>query len=162
MTKPKQVVDWSSALWAGFVAGLIFLLANLFWLPQLMGGNAWVMIRLFASILLGQEVLAPPATFHLGALVAGLLLHFTLSVIYACLIAFLIHRWGLMTGILLGALLGGAIYLINIYTLTIIFPWFFTMRHTGFLITHILFGACAGGIYETLEVEEFEFIEAEG
>ena len=159
----KQLVDWSSSLWAGVIAGLIFLLANLFWLPQVMGGNAWVIIRLLASLMMGKAILAPPATFHLGALVIGLITHFTLSISYACLIAFLIHRWGLLTGIFLGAMLGAVIYVINIYSLTLLFPWFFGMRHTAFLLTHILFGLCAGGLYEALEVEEFEYIkEGEG
>ncbi len=156
MDKPKQLVDWSSAFWAGLIAGIVFLLANLFWLPQLMGGNAWVVIRLFASILLGSDVLAPPATMHVGALIAGLMTHFTLSLLYACMIAFLIHRWGLITGMFLGMVIGAAIYVVNIYTVSLLFPWFFTMRHTGFLITHLLFGLVAGGVYETLEVEEFE------
>ncbi|MCB0260238.1 MAG: hypothetical protein KDE62_11065, partial [Calditrichaeota bacterium] len=59
--KMRQVVDWSAAVWAGIVAGLVFMLLNLYVTPYVLGGNAWVMVRLFASVILGQGILAPPA-----------------------------------------------------------------------------------------------------
>lgn len=148
----RQLVDWRAALWAGVVSGLIFLLSNIFLSPI---GNAWVMIRLFASPLLGDSILAPPATFDLLALGAALLVHFGLSVVYALLIAYIIHRGGLLTGIIGGALIGLALYSINFYTVTLLYPWFFAMRSTLFIITHALYGALVGGIYEALEVEIF-------
>ena len=35
-------------------------------------GNAWVIVRLFGSIIMGPEILAPPAEYHGGALLAAL------------------------------------------------------------------------------------------
>lgn len=151
----KQLVDWSAAIWAGIISGIIFLLLNLFLTPYFMGGNLWVMVRLFASVVLGEGILAPPATFDLTALVVAILTNSILSLAFALLVAYIIHRGGLLTGILGGAVLGLAIYGINFYTLTIFFPWFFAMRHPIIVINHIIFGALAGGIYEWLEVEEF-------
>jgi len=148
----RQLVDWRAALYAGLLAGLIFLLLNLFLSPV---GNAWAMIRLFASILLGDTILAPPATFDLLALGAALLVHFGLSILYTLLIAYVVHRGGLLAGLIGGALLGLALYSINFYTLTLFYPWFFAMRSGIFIVTHALFGALAGGIYEALEVEIF-------
>ena len=151
----RQLVDWSASVWAGVWAGAIFLAANLVLVPLVVGGNAWVVLRLFGSILLGQDVLAPPATFHLPAVAAALLSHFALSIGFSMLIAFIVHRGGMITGILGGAVIGLALYLINFYTLTYFFPWFFALRGDVLLGTHVLFGALAGGIYEGLEVEEF-------
>ena len=148
----RQIVDWRAAFWAGLLGGLIFLLANLLLSPV---GNAWVMIRLFASVLLGDSILAPPATFDLMALGAALIAHFALSIAYALLIAYIIHRGGLITGIIGGALLGLALYSINFYTLTLFYPWFFAMRSAIFIATHALYGALVGGIYEALEIEIF-------
>ena len=151
-TRMRQLVDWSAAFWSGIIAGTVFLLLNLFLSPV---GNAWVMIRLFASILLGEGILAPPATFDVSALIVALIVHFALSILYTMLIAYVIHRGGLISGIIGGALLGLALYSINFYTLTLFYPWFFAMRSAVFIATHALFGALAGSIYEALEVELF-------
>lgn len=67
----------------------------------------------------------------------------------------MIHRGGLLGGILGGALLGLAIYVINYYTFSFFFPWMHAISNTLLIVTHVLFGAMAGGIYEALEVEEF-------
>src|SRR5690606_37457833 len=81
----------------------------------------------------------------------GTLIHLTLSVGYAIVLAFIIHRWGLVVGIIGGALFGLAIYIINYYSFTYLFPWFFPLRSWIALVGHIFFGAAAGGIYEALE-----------
>ncbi|MDX1523060.1 MAG: hypothetical protein R3264_15650 [Anaerolineae bacterium] len=163
MTTPptgmRQVVDWSAAIWAGLVAGLVFLLFNLFLTPVFASGNAWVIIRLLASIVLGEGILAPPATFNLAALIVALLTNFVLSIAFSLLLAIIIHRWGLIVGIVGGALFGAALYAINFYSLTLLFPWFFAMRSWPIVISHIIFGAVAGGVYELLEVEEFVPVE---
>lgn len=149
----RQVVDWSSAVWASVIAATIFLGLNLFVTPAVLGGNAWVFIRLLASLTLGEGVLAPPATFDLAALVAGVLTHYALSIAFGILLAVIIHRWGVLVGVAGGALYGVALYSINIYTLTLVFPWFMTVESGIFLATHVIFGVAAGGLYEALEVE---------
>jgi hypothetical protein len=157
----RQVVDWSAAIWAGLIAGLIFLSLNLFFVPLIIGSNGWVIVRYTASVLLGQSILPPPATFDALALIVGLLVHFAISIGAALLIALVIHRGGLLMGIVAGTLLGLAIYLINYYTLTLIFPWFFALNHPIFALIHAIFGALVGGIYEALEVEVFVPVDAE-
>lgn len=156
----RQLVDWRAAFWAGLSAGALFLVVNFFVMPVVIGGNVWVMIRLFASLVLGDGILAPPATFDLTALLIALVTHFALSVLYAMLIAYVVHRGGLITGLIGGAILGLALYSINFYTLTYFFPWFFVIHNALSVIAHLLFGALAGGIYEALEVEVFVPAEA--
>ena len=151
----RQLVDWSAAIWAGLLAGSIFLLLNVIITPLVIGGNGWVMVRLLASISLGETILPPPASFDLKALLAALVTHYALSIGFSMLLAYIIHRGGMLTGILGGGLFGLCLYYINIYTLTWFLPWFFGIRSWAFLLTHILFGAAAGGIYEGLEVEEY-------
>ncbi len=151
----RQVVDWSASIWAGLLAGSIFLILNVLVTPLVMGGNGWVMVRLIASISLGESVLAPPASFDLKALLAALVTHYVLAVVFSMILAYIFHRGGMLTGILGGALFGLCLYFINVYTLKLVFPWFFAMRGWAFLLTPVLFGAMAGGIYEGLEVEEF-------
>lgn len=150
-----QVVDWGAALRAGVIAGLFFLLTNLILPAAIFGVSGWVLIRQIASIALGEAILPPPATFVGSGLVVALCIHFVLSIAFAMLIAYVVHRGGMITGIVGGALLGLALYAINVYSLTVIYPWFFTMRNWVFLLSHVLFGALAGGIYEALEEEIF-------
>ncbi len=151
----RQLVDWSAALWAGGIAGLVFLLFNLFVTPLFGAGSAWISLSYTASVILGSTVLPPSDTSNFVVIIAGLAVHFALSIGGALLLAYIIHRWGLIIGIIGGALFGIALYLINFYTLTLIFPWFFAIRSWSLLINHVIFGAIAGGVYELLEVEEF-------
>lgn len=157
----RQLVDWSAAFWAGIISGFIFLAVTVFAVPYFTGGNAWVMIRLFASVVLGEGILAPPAAYNFSALAAALLVNSVLSLAFTLLLAYIIHRGGLITGILGGSVFGLAVYCINFYTLTFFFPWFFAMRGWPMAASHILLGALAGGIYEGLEVEEFVTVTEE-
>jgi hypothetical protein len=153
------VVDWSAAIWAGIIAGAAFLLLSVLIAPRLLGGNGWIAFRYAASILLGERILPPPATFDPAAVIAGLLVYFSVALVFALLIAIILHRWGLVVGILGGALIGVALYFITFYTLTLLFPWLFVVRGSVLLISHVIFGALAGGIYEALEVEQFVAVE---
>lgn len=152
----RKVVDWKAVLWAGLVAGTAFLAMNLFVVPRIMGGSFWISTRLVGSVLLGEEVLAPPASFHLGALLSALVVHYVLALAMAAIIAFVVHRGGLITGVLGGATLGLAFYFINYYSFSYVFPQFFAMRHVSVLWSHVIFGALAGGVYELLEDQIYE------
>jgi hypothetical protein len=158
--KMRPVVDWSAALWAGVISGVVFLLANLL-LAGLTLGSPWIVLRILASIVLGSGVLPPPVTFDLGIAIVALLVNFALSILFTGIIALIIHRWGLIVGLLGGAVLGLALYAINFYTFSFLFPWFFPFRSWMMVVSHLIFGAVAGGTYELLEVEEFVPVESE-
>ena len=154
-SRVRQIMDWRAAFWAGIIAGAIYLVAQMALLAQITGGSPWIVPRRIAAIVLGESVLPPPATFDLTIFLVSLLLHLFLSVIYTLILAFIIHRWGLIVGIVGGALFGLALYVINYYTFSIFFPWFFPVRSWVDILSHMLFGAVAGGVYEALEVEVF-------
>ena len=158
-TITPQLMDFKAAFFAGLIAGAIFLLVLLITYPLATGGTPWTVFRFIAAIVLGEEVLPPPVSFNAAAVIVGTLLHFALSIFYTFIIAFVLHRWGLIVGIVGGALLGLALYLINFFTFTIFFEWFYVARAWPFSIVHILFGAVAGGVYELLEDESYEDAE---
>lgn len=160
-TRPRlrQIVDWSAAVWAGLIAGSVLLILMILLIPPDYDGNGWMMIRYIASLVMGKGVLPPPMDFDPLTTIVALLVHFAVSLAAALVLAFITHRWGLITGILVGAAFGLGLYAINVYTLTYIFPWFFALNSLKFAILHVVFGALAGGIYEGIEVEMFEVIE---
>jgi len=151
----RQLMDWRAAFVAGVIAGIVLLILQLAILPVMTGTSPWVTLRLIAAIVLGEGVLPPPASLDAGVLVVALLLHLVFSILATLVIAFVLHRWGLLVGIVGGALLGLAFYAINYYTFLLYFPWFFPMRSWIALLAHVIFGAVAGGTYEALERDEF-------
>lgn len=151
----RQVMDWRAAFLAGVIAGVVMLILQLTILPLMTGTSPWVALRFIVAIGLGEGVLPPPVNLDAEILVVALLLHFVFSILATLVIAFVIHRWGLLVGIVGGALLGLALYAINYYTFLLYFPWFFPMRSWIALLAHIIFGAIAGGTYEALERDEF-------
>ena len=161
-TRVRQVVDWGAALWAGLVAGFVFLVLNLLLIPYIPGMTASVFFRYLAAIVMGTGVLPPPTdTVTVSILVAAILVHFALALVFAFLLAVITHQWGLVVGILVGAFFGFAVYLINLYAVMRLFPWFFLLQNNVFAVTHVIFGAVAGAVYEMLEVEKFVPINGE-
>lgn len=144
----QQNVAWRAILPAGIIAGTVFLATNLIFTPLILQIDASIVLRYFASLLMGQGVLTDG-----GAVVwiVGLLVHYALSIFFTFVIAIVVHRWGLAVGIVGGAILGLAFYGINLYALTVVFTWFFAINSVLFLISHVLFGAVAGGVYEMLD-----------
>ncbi len=154
-TKLKQIMDWKAALYSGIISGFVLLILVVLVVPIIKGWNSWVIVRYISSIFLGQSILPPPATFNLTALLIALVTHIIISFGSAILLAFIIHRWGLIVGIFGGALFGFCLYGINFYTLSYFFPWFYLIHGWAMMVSHIIFGAVAGGVYEALEVEKF-------
>jgi len=150
MTTPEkrmeQLVDWSAAVWAGLISGMLFLLYLLFVLPKFTEG-------LSASLLV--ESIINKDSVNAGGFLLAAVIVMVICVLYALLIASLIHREGLIAGILFGAVLGFSIFVINVFVLSILF------NNPVLMLGHILFGALVGGIYEWFEVEEFVPVEAE-
>lgn len=149
----RQVMDWRAAIVAGLVAGLVFLLFQLIATSVALGERPWIVLNQIAAIVLGPAGLVNSFELNPTALILGLLLHFLFSVLFALLLAFIIHRWGLVVGIIGGALFGLALYGLNYYAFARIFTftWFTGMRSAYVILAHIVFGAVAGGVYEALE-----------
>jgi hypothetical protein len=119
-------------------------------------------MRYLASIVLGAQVLPPPGGFDLVVVITALVVNYGLAIVYALVLAAIIHRWGLLVGIIGGALFGAALYFINLYTLTLFFPWFFSLNSTALLICFIAFGAVTGGVYESLDTNDVSLSETIG
>ncbi len=137
------------ALVAGLGAGMIATVAQLvlWWLAEMpVAETLFRDARLTAALVMGTGVLPPPSTPKWDILLVATLIHFSLSIVYALILAHLAGRLRTGQALLAGALYGLAIYVVNLYGLTALFPWFTVARDGVTLIAHLVFGiALVGG-----------------
>ncbi len=153
----EQLVDWRAAFIAGLVAGVVFLLVQMLGQAMIVGQSPWLFPQFAGAIILGEEVLLDGIST--AAVVVGIAVHLVLSVVFALILAAIIHEWELLVGLVVGLLFGLAIYAINYYTFTRFFPWFFPVSNWLDIVAHALFGLTAGAVYELLEIERFVRVE---
>lgn len=147
----QKNMTWRAVLVAWLVAGTVFLITNLLLTPIVFDVDSGLLFRYFASIVLGSDVLVENAPF---TVVTGIAVHYALSGLFTVLVTIVVHRWGLWVGLIGGGLIGVAIYGINLYLFTRLlnwFEWFSALESNILLLSHILFGAVAGGIYELFD-----------
>jgi uncharacterized membrane protein YagU involved in acid resistance len=146
----RAAIDWKAAIWAGLIAGTVFMMLEMVMVWLFLGQSPWGPPRMIAAMVLGRDVLPPPATFDFGILMTAMMVHFALSILYAIILALLIARWNTATAVLAGAVFGLLLYLINFYGFTAVFPWFAMARNWVSIFSHILFGAVIGWAYKAL------------
>jgi uncharacterized membrane protein YagU involved in acid resistance len=146
----QKNMTWSAVLIAGLAAGTVHLAVNFLLMPLLINVDPALILRYIASLVLGPAVLTQTDNGVMIAVV-GVIVHYVLSIIFAFVVAVVVHRWGLFVGIVGGAILGLALYAINLYTMTVFFKWFFAIHSTVLLLSHVFFGAVAGGVYELFD-----------
>jgi hypothetical protein len=142
-----------AAVGAGIISGIVATVVQvaLWWLfkeplPEILYRDA----RLTAAILMGPEVLPPPASFNWNVMIVATFIHFFISVACGIILAYLAFRLDRLFSLLMGAIFGMVIYMINMYGFTSIFPWFSIARDWITFFTHIVFGVCLAGVYKQL------------
>lgn len=147
--------DWKAGLYAGLIAGVVFLVLEMLLVPLFMGGSPWGPPRMIAAIVMGREVLPPPETFEAGILLGALVLHFALAIVFGLLLAVIISLFNFDSSagltFAVGAVFGLLLYYVNFYGMTAFFPWFAEARNWLSLVLHMLFGVAAAESYFQLE-----------
>lgn len=145
-------IDPAIALVVGFGAGVIATAVQLlfWWLAGVPVLETLLRdARLTAALIMGTGVLPPPSTAHWDAywdiLLVATLIHFALSVGYAVIAVQLTARLHTGSALVVGALYGLLIYAVNLYGLTLLFPWFAVARDWVTLLTHVVFGVTLAG-----------------
>lgn len=134
---------------AGLIAGAVFMMMEM-GLVALSGGSPWGPPRMIAAIVMGEGVLPPPASFDLMIMMAAMAVHLMLSIVIGVGFAFIAKRFGLLMAVGVGTVVGLALYVVNFYGMTAIFPWFVMARNTISIVSHIAFGMVLGLSYHRL------------
>ncbi len=150
-------VNWGAAISAGIVSGIIATAVQiaLWWvfldaLPGILYRDA----RLTAAIFMGEAVLPPPATFEWDVMLVATLFHFALSITYSLILVYLISRVGRIPSMLAGGVYGVILYGINMYGITVVFPWFSQVRDWITILTHVVFGISIAVTYKAFAKPE--------
>jgi hypothetical protein len=148
--------DWKAAAWCGVIAGIVFIMAEMLLVWLVMGMSPWAPPRMMAAMLLGKDVLPPPADFSMPIMAAAIAVHLPLSILYGLILGWIVHRFEVGAALLTGAAFGLiAIYLVNFYLIApVFFRWFVEARNWISIAAHVLFGVVAAGAYVALRHRE--------
>lgn len=120
-------------------------------LPTLLFRDA----RFTTAIVMGSTVLPPPASFDGRIILVATFMHFALSIIYSLSVSWVIARLRAAPSLLVGAIFGLAVYGVNMYGFTTVFPWFEAARDWITVAAHLVFGIAAAGVYKMLSQRHY-------
>ena len=148
--KGSTRIDWSAAVLAGMVAGIIATAVQIvLWLamgrefPAILFRDA----RLAAAIVVGRAVLTPATAFDASVMLIATLVHFALSAVYGLMLAPIVARLRQSASLAAGAVFGLALYGINLYGFAALFPWFEVARDWITVAAHLVFGVSLAAVY---------------
>lgn len=146
-----STTDWRAAISAGVIAGIVFMMLEMLMVVLFMDQSPWGPPRMMAAMVLGKEVLPPPANFDADIMMTAMMIHLPLSIVYGLILGWIVHRLGNMSALTVGALFGLAIYFINFYLIApTAFPWFTEAQNWISLVSHLVYGFVLGGAYAGL------------
>jgi hypothetical protein len=137
-----------AAIYAGLIAAFVSLLVEtpLVWLVT--GEAPWTAARMAAAMVLGPEVLPPPAGFDPWIVAVALAIHVALSIAYGAVLGAVVRKLSLARAAGAGAVFGVALFVINLYGIApVFFPWFEELRGAITLFSHVVFGTVLGAAY---------------
>jgi hypothetical protein len=150
----RRTPDRAAAAAAGFAAGAILMLLDLFWANAVVGASPWTTSRMIAAIFMGPAILQDSG-FGFGVVALALAVHYTLGVLSGIVLVAISNRLRLDTGVgiatLTGVVFGLVIYVVNFHALARLFPWFAETRGVAAVAAHLIFGMSIALLYWKLE-----------
>lgn len=155
MTAPQDGIHtethWWAGAFAGIIAGVIFMMLEMALVMLAQGESPWGPPHMMAAMVLGKGVLSESGTyapFNMTIMTVAIMAHMMLSIVYGLVGAWLIHRFDWGRALVIGAVFGLAIYVINFYLVApAMFPWFEMARNAMSGFSHTTFGAILGVAY---------------
>jgi hypothetical protein len=146
-------LSWIRAAAAGIVAGVVATIAQVILWWSFTDDLPWILYRdarLTAAIVMGPAVLPPPSTFDLKVMIVATGIHIGLSVAYSLILAFAIRRLPMRGALLAGLVFGLILYVVNMYGMTHMLPWFSEARGWITVVAHVVFGISVAVVYKIL------------
>ena len=142
-------LNWKAVIVSGLVAGIVFMMLEMVLVATIGGQSPWGPPRMIAAMVMGRDVLPPPATFNLGVMMVAMMIHFMVSIILAAIFGWVVshRRMNLPTTLIAGVGFGLVVYFVNFYLMTGVFPWFAMARGGIAIFSHAMFGLVLGWIY---------------
>ncbi len=145
--------NWRAGVFAGFAAGVVATVAQIaLWaistgaLPHLLIRDS----RFAAAIVLGPGILQRPQGIEWDVMLAATAVHIALSLFYGLIVSRLVTALDAMPALLAGVTFGIALYVLNMFGFTAVFPWFAADRDWITAVVHGIFGLTIAGIYVAL------------
>jgi hypothetical protein len=131
----------------GCVAGAAYLLAQIASSAALRPAGAAEPLQRIAAILMGPDSAPPAGELTFTVVGMALIIHFGLSMSLGRVVSTLVWPRRMGTGILVGALVGLALYALNFGLIApAAFPWFADSLRWWTMVDHALFGAVAAAV----------------
>jgi len=104
---------------------------------------------MIAAMVMGKDVLPPPATFSAPIMMVAMGIHLIMSVVYGLVLGAIVHRMGKGTALATGAVFGlVAVYFVNFHVVApMMFPWFTEAQNWVSVISHVMFGIVVAAVY---------------
>ncbi|CAN5815768.1 hypothetical protein BH23GEM7_BH23GEM7_36910 [soil metagenome] len=143
-------IDWSAAIMAGVIAGIVFMMIEMFMMPMFgFAPSMWAPPRMIGAIGLGEGALPPPATFDATIVMVAMLIHFATSILFAIVVAFIIRNLAMGAAIAVGVVAALLLYVFVFYVMTAgPWPWFENGRNWVSIFAHVVFGALVAWWYK--------------
>lgn len=142
--------DWPAAAVAGFAAGAILMVLDLLWSLVTTGSGPWATSHWIADAVRGTAT-ADPTQFDAVAVAVALAAHYALGIASGLVVAAVSVplRMDETAGkaLVVGAVFGVAVYLINFHGFASMLPWFARMRGWTTFVAHLVFGVSAALLY---------------
>jgi hypothetical protein len=148
--EPSARARWVSAVSAGAVAGIAYIVMQSVLGSIIHGESVWAPFHRIAAMVLGPAGLENIEEFDASAVGMAISIHLGLAAFYGIVLSYLIVEFTRKNAPWLGAVAGLLIYLVNYYGFAGLFPWMIEMRGTVTLLSHIVFGGLLALCYWAL------------
>lgn len=147
---PPPRARWVSAVAAGAVAGIAFIVMVSVLGSVVHGESVWAPFHRIAAMVLGPSSLEDMNAFDASVVGMALSIHLGLAALYGIVLSYLIVEFTRRNAPWLGAVAGLLIYLVNFYGFAGLFPWMAEMRGPVVLLSHAVFGSLLASCYWAL------------
>jgi uncharacterized membrane protein YagU involved in acid resistance len=138
-----------SAIVAGLIAGIIYMLLQMSLPHFLEGKGVWQLPNNIAAIGYGPGVVSSKMP-SAGPMLIFLILHFLVSILFAMIVGLFARGATTLVKIGTGIAAGALLYYASFYVGTYIFSWFANFRGWTCLADHLIFGIITALIYDIM------------